>query len=110
VIGCASFAIAALLIQGCSTGCNEETVDRAVAFIDAHQSCETDADCVVIDDFCAELPGGYCGQLAMNREGSESSEWRSITADVRDCAPSECQVCAAALIPSCTNNVCSRRL
>jgi hypothetical protein len=102
-------ATAALLNQACSTGCDSETVDAAVAFIDAHQACETDDDCVVISDYCAELPGGYCGTMLMNREGAESSEWRALTEDLRDCAPSTCQTCAVLLIPTCTDNLCSKR-
>jgi hypothetical protein len=104
--GCTLLGVAALLNQGCSTGCDDETVDRAVAFIDAHQSCVTDDDCVVIRDFCEELPGGYCGQLGMNREGAESTEWRSLTADLQDCAPSSCSVCDGGFALRCTNNVC----
>lgn len=104
-----SLGIAALLAQACSTGCDDETIDRAVAFIDAHQACETNDDCVVIDDYCEEIPGGYCGQLSMNRAGAESSEWRAITEELRDCGPSECVVCAAALVPRCDNGVCSKR-
>lgn len=106
----ASLGMAALLGQACSTGCDDETIDRAVAFIDTHQECETDDDCVVIHDFCGEVPGAaLCGQLSMNRAGAESGEWRAITEDLRDCAPSECTQCLAALVPGCGNGVCSER-
>lgn len=108
VTGGALLALAALLSQACSTGCDAETVDRAAAFVALHQACETDDDCVVIRDFCGELPGGYCGQLSMNRAGAESSEWGSLEEDLGDCAPSDCAVCDALLLPRCTNNVCSR--
>jgi hypothetical protein len=99
----------AALTQGCADGCDQETIDRAVAFIEANQSCETDADCVVVSDSCGELPGGYCGQLSINRAGSESAKWRSLSRELSDCAPDSCAVCAAALVPTCTDNLCSKR-
>lgn len=99
----------AVFLQGCDSGCDPETIDAAGAFLDAHQSCETDADCVVVRDSCGEVPGGYCGQLTMNRLGAESAQWRAITEELSDCAPESCAECLALLIPRCTNNVCSKR-
>lgn len=93
-------------LQGCSSGCDEETIDRAVALLDSHQSCATDDDCVVVSDHCSELPGGFCGQLAINRQGAESAEWKSLERELHECAPEKCAVCAAALIPTCTNGSC----
>jgi hypothetical protein len=93
-------------VVGCQSGCEKETVDRAVRFLDAHQSCETNEDCVVVGDSCGELPGGFCGQLAMNRQGAESAEWRAIQAELEDCAPSECAQCLAALVPGCGDGSC----
>ncbi len=73
------FALVAVGVAGLyGCGCDKETVDRAVRFIETHQSCQTDADCVVIRDFCEALPGGYCGQLTMSRAGAESAEWSSL--------------------------------
>lgn len=106
---CLSLASSAVLLQGCASGCDQATLDRAVAFLDTHQTCETDADCVVVSDQCGELPGGYCGQLAMNRTGSESAEWKALTKELSDCAADSCSACLAALVPSCTDNVCSKR-
>ncbi|HEY3493289.1 MAG TPA: hypothetical protein VGK73_01330 [Polyangiaceae bacterium] len=97
---------AALGLHACSSGCDQETVDRAVAFLESHQACESDDDCVVVGDYCEELPGGYCGQLTMNRAGLESAEWQAIAADLEGCAPSECTVCLAALVPGCANGSC----
>jgi hypothetical protein len=95
---------------GCeSDSCNQETVDRAVAFLDAHQSCETDDDCVVVSDACGEIPGGFCGQLSMNSEGAESGEWQALERAIADCAPSSCTVCDAALVPTCTAGSCRGR-
>lgn len=99
----------ALAVVGCDSGCDREMVDRAVAFLDAHQSCDSDDDCVVVSDFCAEVPGGYCGQLSMNREGAESAEWQAFERDLSDCAPNSCAVCGAALVPSCTAGSCRGR-
>ncbi|HEX6767297.1 MAG TPA: hypothetical protein VF103_17485 [Polyangiaceae bacterium] len=93
-------------LWGCESSCDQKTVDRAVAFMEGHQSCEVDADCVVVGDFCEEIPGGWCGQLTMNRSGKESAEWRAIEDELRDCAPSKCTVCLGALEPSCSNGSC----
>ena len=101
-----SIGVSVLGLHACKSGCDQETIDRAVAFIESHQSCQTDDDCVVISDFCEEIPNGFCGQLTMNREGSESGEWRTITEDLRSCAPTECSVCGAALVPGCGNGSC----
>jgi hypothetical protein len=93
-------------LPGCSSGCDEETINRAVAFLDANQSCDDDGDCVVVSDHCRELPGGFCGQLAMNRQGNESAAWQAIERELRDCAPERCSVCAAALVPTCVSGSC----
>jgi hypothetical protein len=96
-------------VSGCGDeGCDPALVQRASAFIDAHQSCETDDDCVVIGDHCGVLPGGFCGQLSMSRDAEASAEWRSLDAELSDCSPSSCAVCAAALVPTCTSGSCSR--
>jgi hypothetical protein len=100
--------LAAMAAAGCKAGsCDDELVDRAVAFMKAHQSCTVDADCVVAWDYCETLPGGYCGQLSMNREGSDSSEWKVIAQELDDCAPDGCTVCEAGLIPACKDGFCS---
>jgi len=93
-------------LQACSWGCDDATVGRAAAFIDAHQACATDDDCVVISDACGEIPGGNCGQLTMNRNGAESAEWVSLARELDDCASDSCTVCTAALVPTCTNGTC----
>ena len=74
--------------------------------MEAHQSCETDEDCVVVSDYCEELPGGWCGQLTMSREGADSAEWGEIDAELSDCGPSECTVCLGALVPTCNKGSC----
>ena len=100
---------AALALLGCESGCDEEAIDRAVAFIDANQACETDDDCTVVHDFCAEIPGGFCGQIAMSEQGAESGAWKAIERELSDCAPSSCEVCLAGLVPTCTAGSCSPR-
>jgi hypothetical protein len=97
---------AAVGATGCRSSCDQETVDRAVAILEANQSCETDADCRVVSDFCEELPGGWCGQLVMNRQGVESAEWKAVSAELKDCGPSECTQCLGALVPTCSNGSC----
>jgi|SRR4051812_46410127 hypothetical protein len=92
---------------GCKAGqCEPELVDRAEGFLEAHQSCESDADCVIVSDFCGTLPNGYCGQLVMNREGKASAEWTDISDALNDCAPTECTVCLAARGVGCKDGSC----
>lgn len=100
--------IAVVLLAGAlpGCGCDQEAIDRAVAFLDAHQSCRTDDDCAVVSDMCETIPGGSCGQLAMNRTGAESAEWRSIRDDLEGCAPDKCAVCLGLLVPTCSNGSC----
>ena len=102
----AAIGINLIWLQGCSSGCDEETIDSAIAFLDAHQSCATDADCAVVSDHCGELPGGFCGQLAMNRQGAESAAWKAAERELQDCAPESCDVCVALLVPTCTDGSC----
>jgi hypothetical protein len=104
-----ALGVAALLSQACSTGCDAEVVNRAVAFIDEHQACETDNDCVNISDFCEELPGGWCGQQLMNRTGAESLDWHALSLELRACAPDSCTTCDGLLVPTCSGGVCSQR-
>jgi hypothetical protein len=102
----AALLAAAVGVMGCRSTCDRDTVDRAAAILEANQSCETDADCRVVSDFCEELPGGWCGQLVMNRQGTESAEWKAVSAELKDCGPSECTQCLGALVPTCSNGSC----
>jgi hypothetical protein len=95
-----------LICATASCGCPQKTIDEANAFIKAHQSCETNDDCRVIHDHCEMLSGGFCGQLAMNKEGAESAEWKALDRELGDCAPDSCERCLAALLPTCTNGSC----
>ena len=108
-VALAALGLALVSLHGCASGCDEETIDRAVAFLDTHQTCTTNADCVTVSDMCEELPGGFCGQLPMNREGASSAQWNSIERQLKDCAPESCTVCSAALVPTCTNGACRGR-
>jgi hypothetical protein len=94
-------------VSGCKSGCDAETIQRASDFMASHQSCETDEDCVIVSDYCGELPRGFCGQLSMSRAGAVSAEWKNLDAELRDCAPDDCAVCLAAAIPTCTDGSCS---
>jgi hypothetical protein len=102
----AVLGLAGACVSGCKDGCDPESVHRATEFVDAHQSCETDDDCVIVDDHCGQLSGGFCGQLRMNRAGAVSSEWRALDAEIGDCAPDSCSVCGAAAVPTCTAGSC----
>ena len=102
--------LAALLAMpaGCkSDTCDPDLVNYAVSFMKAHQSCSVDADCVVVSDYCATLPGGYCGQLVMSREGRDSPEWSDIDRELKNCGPEECTQCLAALVPGCNEGSCN---
>jgi hypothetical protein len=105
LVGLLLVVSAALAAQGCKT-CERKTIERATAFLEAHQSCEVDADCVAVSDYCEEIPGGFCGQLVMNRAGSSSPEWAALDAELKDCSPSDCEVCLAAVVPTCTDGSC----
>ncbi len=94
--------------QGCAAGkCEQKLVDDATAFVKQHQSCTVDADCVVISDYCQALAGGFCGQLVMNRDGQESSQWATFDHELKDCGPDECTVCNAAVTPACHGGSCT---
>jgi hypothetical protein len=99
------FAATAAL-SACYPECDSDTIDRALGVLKAQQSCEVDEDCIVVSDFCGEIPGGMCGQNTMNRQGERSPEWRGLEQELRDCAPSECTVCDAALEPRCLEGSC----
>src|SRR5688572_21777240 len=42
-------------LGGCDSGCPPQLVNDAVKFVDAHQSCLTDDDCVLVWNQCGEL-------------------------------------------------------
>jgi hypothetical protein len=92
--------------SGCKGGCDADTIQRATDYLDSHQSCETDDDCVIVSDYCGELPGGFCGQLPMSRAGAVSAEWKELDAELRDCGPDKCSVCGAGAVPTCTAGSC----
>lgn len=87
--------------------CDPETIGRAVEFVESHQSCAADDDCVIISDYCEQLPSGYCGKLLVNRVGAESAEWNSITDKLDHCAPDDCVVCLGPIDPICKNGTCA---
>ena len=100
--------VGALGLAACSD-CrdNDEAAD---AFLAAPENrvCETNDDCVVVSTGCAELERSFCGQATLSAEAAESSRWRELKAQVSDCADSECAICGAALVPTCTEGLCGR--
>lgn len=95
------------LVASCKSDvCDAELVTRAQSFLEAHQACETDADCAVVSDYCGTLPNGYCGQLIMNKAGESSAEWRDISTALEDCSPADCAVCLAVRAVGCSNGSC----
>lgn len=104
----ALMTFAAAASGGCKAGsCDDDLVDHAVTFMKAHQSCEVDADCVTVSDYCETLPGGACGSLIMNRTGRDSTEWAGLKWELESCAPDECSVNSCAVIPSCKEGSCT---
>lgn len=100
-------AAAPTMLLGCGNeACDPEMTQRAVYYLHAHRECQTDEDCVIVPDYCGELPGGFCGQLVMSRAGANSAEWKAFDRELRDCGPSECTQCLAAVTPGCTDGVC----
>jgi hypothetical protein len=71
------------LLPGCGDCENEQATARE--FIETHQSCEVDADCVVVSTGCFTIPSGLCAQAIMSREASRSVEWSEIQGDLFDC-------------------------
>jgi hypothetical protein len=62
-------------------------------FIETHQSCEVDADCVVVTTGCFTIPS--------------TVEWAELQRDLFDCSEDPCAVCNAALSPgSCQEGSC----
>ena len=93
--------IASLGLSGCETGCGEETIARAERYLESHQSCRLDSDCVTVSDFCGEIGNGLCGSVVMNRDGENTAEWQELEEELADCAASECDGCEAAVVPAC---------
>jgi hypothetical protein len=96
-------------VSGCKDGCDQETVHSASELLDAHQSCETNDDCVGVSDYCGQLSGGFCGQLSMNRTGATSAEWQELDAELRDCGPDSCAVCGALAVRGCNAGSCRQQ-
>lgn len=82
----------------------------ADAFLAARENrvCATDADCVVVNTGCAELERSFCGQALLSAEAAKSSRWRELQEQISDCSDSGCAICAAALIPSCSDGLCGK--
>jgi hypothetical protein len=96
--------LAFLLLPGCSDCENEQATARE--FIETHQSCEVDADCVVVSTGCFTIPSGVCGQAIMSREASRSVEWIEMQGDLLDCEE-ECVMCNGGLSAGpCVENSC----
>lgn len=86
---------------------NDKAAD---AFLAAPENrvCTTNADCVVVNTGCAELERSFCGQALLSAEAAKSSRWRELEEQISDCAESNCAICGAALIPTCSDGLCGR--
>jgi hypothetical protein len=74
--------------------------------VEAHRSCVTNDDCVIVSDHCRKIPGGFCGQLSINREGAKSEDWKRLEGLLDECGPNSCTMCAVALGPTCAEGSC----
>jgi hypothetical protein len=107
-LGWVLVAAGALALAACKAeSCEPALVNIAMTFLEEHQSCVVDDDCVAVSDFCGTLPHGYCGQLVMNREGNASAKWADITKELKECSPEECTLCDALLVPRCSDGSCN---
>lgn len=105
--GLGTIVAAGGLVAACKAEvCDPDLVNHAEAFLEAHQACETDADCVLVSDYCGTLPNGFCGQLVMNRAGEASAEWRDLSDALKNCAPTDCAVCLAIRGVGCKDGSC----
>jgi hypothetical protein len=101
----ACFVLGGAALPACGDCEHEQSAVRQ--FIETHQSCEVDADCVVVTTGCFTIPSGLCGQAIMSREASETVEWAELQRDLFDCSEDPCAVCNAALSPgSCLEGSC----
>jgi hypothetical protein len=101
----AGVALNLFLLPGCGDCENEQAAARQ--FIETHQSCEVDEDCVVVGTGCFTIPSGLCSQAIMSREASRSVEWSEIHGDLLDCENECVAVCGAALNAGpCVENSC----
>lgn len=98
-----SFGAASL--SGCGD-CSDEA-KAASAFLEdrANLTCQTDADCVVVSTGCARPARSLCGQAALSKAAANSEKWQHLQSDLTNCE-SNCDVCAAALLPKCSEGFC----
>lgn len=86
---------------------NDKAADAFLAAPE-NRSCQTDADCVVVNTGCAELERSFCGQATLSAEAAESSRWRELHEQISDCADDTCAICTALLVATCNAGLCGR--
>jgi hypothetical protein len=98
--------VAVGLLTACGD-CSDETA-AAERFIDKaeNRTCQTDADCTVVDTGCNDVSRGLCGQAPLSRAAVATEAWQKLSHDLQDCDDGHCLRCDALLLPSCTTGLC----
>src|SRR4051812_17041307 len=98
-----------LVLGAAQVGCQDDCLDEKDAMESflvkpAHLTCESNEDCAVVTVGCipVEAPGALCGQVPLNKSAAASSEWKSLRSAADACAGQSCGMCAAALLPQCS--------
>ena len=100
--------LGALGLPACSDCLDNDAAAEAFLAAPENRACQTHEDCVVVSTGCASLERSFCGQATLSAEAAKSSRWHELEQQVSDCADSNCAICAAALIPTCTEGLCGR--
>lgn len=104
---------AALLTTPLATGCGDDDcnaeTEAARKFLNqpANRACQTNDDCAVVHTGCSGL--GFCGQAQLNKSTASGEAWRSREKLLTDCA-TDCAVCGAAVLPTCSEGLCGSEL
>ena len=104
-LGC---LMAALSLAACGDCHDNDAAANDFLAAPENRACQSDADCVVVSTGCAELERSFCGQATLSAEAAKSSRWRELEGQIADCNGTNCAICGAALIPTCTNGLCGR--
>jgi hypothetical protein len=93
-------------LVACGGDCADE-IAAAGEFLQANQTCASDADCVVVQTGCHTYDelGGGCGQASLSRDAANTAEWRRLNEALLECKTEGSQ-CMAQLVPRCGDGVC----
>lgn len=111
VHGCSSTGETESSDDGSSDACADET-DAAVAYLEAHSACETDADCQALYADClfdGRAPGECSGRFFVNTDAT-AADFDALNEAIRACLPAPedtCGGCATdTYLPACNDGTC----